>query len=180
MISDRYFDWLVSLIAGDRLTPQYSFNKLFTQLHNTAFTYINRRDADRAYDGLDLRYRFTKLHGYYESDLDNMPPVASIFEVMVALSIRCESFMDDFTYGDRTGQWFWSMVASLGLNGQYDSKYDEQYVKEALDRFLYRDYNPDGSGGLFTVRHCELDMRDLEIWRQLLLYLDTLALCDDI
>ena len=36
--------------------------------------------------------------------------------MMIALAIRCEEhIMDDPDAGDRTGQWFWSMLVSLGL-----------------------------------------------------------------
>ena len=36
-----------------------------------------------------------------------------------------------------------------------------------LDRFMDRDYAPDGKGGLFTIRDPRFDMRSMEIWYQL-------------
>ena len=99
----------------------------------------------------------------------------SVFEMMVALAQRCEAVMDDPKIGDRTGQWFWGMIASLGLNGMSDNHYDEKYVKDVINRFLDREYEPNGKGGLFTIRNCEHDLRDVEIWYQLCWYLDTIS-----
>ena len=44
--------------------------------------------------------------------------------------------MDDPDVGDRTGQWFWSMLVSLGLGGMEDRKFDRYFVDETLERFL--------------------------------------------
>ena len=88
---------------------------------------------------------------------------------MVALALRCEeTIMDDPTLGNRTGQWFWGMITSLGLGSMSDDKYDKAYVNAIISRFLSRDYEPNGKGGLFTVKNCEQDMRDIEIWHQYL------------
>lgn len=83
--------------------------------------------------------------------------------------------MDDPGIGDRTGQWFWGMITNLGLGGLNDDRYDPDYVDDVLDRFLDRDYDPDGRGGLFTIRHCDADLRDVQIWTQMLWYLDTIV-----
>ena len=85
--------------------------------------------------------------------------------------------MDDPRYGDRTAQWFWGMITNLGLSPMKDRKFDERFVDDVVDRFLDREYRPDGKGGLFHIKDCDGDLRDLEIWRQLLWYLDTIV-CD--
>ena len=82
--------------------------------------------------------------------------------------------MDNPAVGDRTAQWFWSMIVSLGLGSMTDSRFDEYYVERVIDRFLNRDYSPDGRGGLFTIPRCEEDLRDVEIWYQTTWYLDTI------
>ena len=56
-----------------------------------------------------------------------------------------------------------------------DNHYDETYVDEVITRFLDRDYQPNGKGGLFTIRHCDDDLREVEIWYQLCWYLDTIS-----
>lgn len=78
--------------------------------------------------------------------------------------------MDDPDVGDRTGQWFWSMLVSLGLGSMDDRKYSRSAVDGVLERFLNREYDPNGEGGLFTVDNGR-DMRRTEIWYQMNYYL---------
>jgi hypothetical protein len=93
--------------------------------------------------------------------------------MMVALSVRCEeTIMDDPRIGDRTGQWFWGMISSLGLGSMMDNQFDKEYVDSVIDRFLKREYEPNGKGGLFTIKRCRYDLRSVEIWYQMCWYLD--------
>ena len=175
-IDDEYFEWLVDLVCRDRFSNHFSFNKLLTQLHNTEFIYSIPLDRNRAHDGIDLRYRFAYEYGYSDEVMDEIERPCSMLEMMVALSIRCEEYiMSDPGVGDRTSQWFWEMIANLGLGAFYDDRYDEDIVEDVILRFLHRDYEPDGRGGLFRVRHYNVDMRDLEIWRQLMRYLNSIV-----
>ena len=97
----------------------------------------------------------------------------SVLEMMIALAIRCEeTIMDNPLYGDRTAQWFWRMMSNLGLGLMTDDIYDRDLVKQKIDRFLNREYDPDGKGGLFYIRGCAEDLRNVEIWAQLCWYLD--------
>ena len=93
--------------------------------------------------------------------------------MMIALAIRCEErIMSDSDAGNRTGQWFWNMLASLGLGSMSDRKFDREKAREIIDRFLNRRYEADGRGGLFTVRNSRFDLRSAEIWYQAMWYLD--------
>lgn len=83
--------------------------------------------------------------------------------------------MDDPAYGNRTSQWFWGMIVSLGLGGMTDAIFDRDYVEECLTRFLNREYERNGKGGLFTVKGTRRDMRKMEIWYQLNAYLNSIA-----
>lgn len=171
---NRYFDWMYQLVVDDRYSNQ-SYRKLFARLHDTEFTYMIPMDGNRAEDGIDLRYRFGRECSYNDamvaSYLDDRP--CSILEMMIALSIRCEEhIMDDPDIGNRTGQWFWSMIVSLGLGFMNDARFDRDYVDDILARFLDRDYARNGEGGLFTVSHNQRDMRSIEIWYQMSCYLN--------
>lgn len=172
-IKNDYFEWLIGMVHADQYSDGISFMKLLRLLHSIDFEYILIKDRNRADDGMDLRYRFGyEYHGIdcAERYLDGP---CSMLEMMVALSVRCEEdIMDDPRYGDRTGQWFWGMVVSLGLGGMTDVRFDEMAAREAIDRFLDRKYAPNGKGGLFTIRNNTMDMRKVEIWTQLLWYLD--------
>ena len=88
-----------------------------------------------------------------------------------ALALRIEEhIMDDPDIGNRTGQWFWGMLVSLGLGSMYDAKFDRYRVDRTLERLLEREYERNGEGGLFTVNNGR-DMRTTEIWYQMNYYL---------
>ena len=174
-IRDEYFNWMSYLVCGGRYSKDFSHRKLFSFLHNTAFRYSIPLDANRASDGVSLRRRFALSAGYDDIE-EYLTGPSSVLEMMIALAIKCEeSIMDDPRVGDRTGQWFWGMIANLGLNGMFDNRFDLPYVASIIDRFLDREYSPDGRGGLFTIKNCEYDLRNVEIWHQMCWYLDNIV-----
>ena len=59
-ILNEYFEWLYRLVCGDRYSNAISYKKLLVYLHRTEFTYLLSKDKNRAADGVDLRYRFSK------------------------------------------------------------------------------------------------------------------------
>ena len=177
-INADYFEWLYEGMCGDRYSKNVSYRKLLERLHNINFRYTIPNDRNRANDGKNLRYSFAVAEGCEDNPemiTEYLEGPCSVFEMMVALAQRCESVMDDPKIGDRTGQWFWGMIANLGLNGMTDNRYDEQYVNDVINRFLDREYKSNGRGGLFTIRNCEYDLRNVEIWYQLCWYLDTIT-----
>jgi hypothetical protein len=99
----------------------------------------------------------------------------SVLEMLIALAIRCEDLTDDPGLGDRTAQWFWEMITTMGLSTMHDSNYNEWLVNDVVTRFLNREYDPDGRGGLFRVRNWDRDMRTAEIWHQLMAYINSMG-----
>ena len=174
-IADKYFEWMYNLVCGERYARQISFRKLLMRLHDTEFTYLMDRDENRAKEGIFLRYRFSLIYGY-EDALEYLDGPCSVLEMILALAIHCEeNIMDDPAMGDRTRQWFWGMIVNLGLGSMMDENFDRQYVEETVERFLNRDYEPNGKGGLFFIRDCKYDLREVEIWYQLNYYLNTIT-----
>jgi hypothetical protein len=166
---------MYDMLCGNKYAPGISYRRLLSHLHSTPFIFSIPHDANRAEDGTDLRYRYSLIQGYDEvpEELDIGP--CTVLEMMLALSLRCEeTIMDDPRYGNRNRQWFWAMIANLGLNGMTDDRYDGYLVDEILERFLMRQYEPDGTGGLFRLRDCKYDLRKIEIWCQLMWYLNTI------
>ena len=168
----EYFNWIYQLVCDDTV-----HTKLLSQLFDTPFSYILEMDGNRAADGENLRYRFGREVGYRDSviasELDNCP--CSVLEMMVALAVRMEEhIMEDEELGDRTGQWFWNMIVSLGLGSMTDVRYDSDRVEDILQRFMDRRFKRDGSGSLFTIEGTRQDMRNVEIWYQMCMYLDTI------
>ena len=174
-INNAYFKWMYNLVCSNRYANEISYKRLLMELHNTEFTFTISRDENRAEDGLDLRYRFaydySEVYDYADRYIKGP---CSVLEMMIALAIRSEEFMDDPSIGNRTGQWFWSMIVNLGLGAMTDRRFDKLYVKERIERFLNRDYEPDGKGGLFRIKNCEDDLRKVEIWYQMCWYMDGL------
>lgn len=171
-VRHEYFNWLTDLVCEGRLAKGVSYDKLLSQLHHIEFRYSIPKDENRAANGVALRYRFAYEHTGIEDRLLRGP--CSVLEMMIALSARCEEIMDDTSMGDRLGQWFWGMITNLGLGGMRDERYDERLVEDVIERFLDREYDPDGRGGLFTIRGCDYDLRRVEIWTQLMWYLDSI------
>lgn len=176
-LNNRYFEWMCQLVYDEQYTRRLSYHKLLNHLHNIDFVYILPMDGNRADDGIDLRYRFGYENKYegsmIASYLDNRP--CSVLEMLIALAFRCEeNIMRDPDIGDRTGQWFWNMIVSLGLGSMNDSRYDSEYTDEVIFRFMDRKYARNGEGGLFTIEHCKYDMRSVEIWWQMNWYLGSI------
>lgn len=177
-IRDEYFDWLYELVCDGKYAKAISYRKLFEFLHETEFVYSIPRDQNRAEDGIDLRWRFvcdTYIPEYADEILEDLDSPCSVLEMMVALAITCENIMDDPAFGNRTSQWFWEMIVNLGLGGMSDSRFNRLQAEESIVRFLNREYEPDGKGGLFTIDNCDRDLRNVEIWYQLCWYLDSIT-----
>lgn len=179
IIRNEYFEWLCDIVCQKRFANTISYRKLLAHLHNVPFRWSRTLDADRADWGVDMRYRFAQSRSLDAGSFDvraYLGGPCTVLEMMVALAVRCEEdMMDDPEYGDRTSQWFWNMVVSLGLGGTTDQVYDYDRVEGVIQRFLNRDYEPNGKGGLFTLRHAPFDARKVDIWYQLCWYLDELA-----
>lgn len=169
-IREYYFEWLCDLVCKHRHSKAVSYSRLLRRLYETEFTYLILMDQNRAVNGVALRWRFYCDTGY---DTGCNDP-CSVLEMMVALALECEETMDDPNIGDRTGQWFWGMIVNLGLGSMTDYKFNRLYVDEVVQRFLDREYEPNGRGGLFTIRNCEYDLTTVEIWNQLCWYLGTI------
>lgn len=172
-IGEEFFEWIYQFVGGK------GYRKMLYELYESEFFTIDPLDDNRLVDGCELRYRFGHDANIPHSVIDKKfdRNVCSVLEMMVALSIRMEeTIMGDPDYGDRTTMWFWMMIKSLGLYDIKDNKFDYDHVQHTISRFLNRDYEPNGEGGLFTVNNTKKDMRDLEIWYQMSLFADNILL----
>lgn len=176
IIDNEYFAWLYNKACGNRYSDQISYKKLLMYLHSKVFRYSIPKDENRAADGIALRQRFANdCETIEDADLYLTDP-CSVLEMMLALALRCEeNIMDDSAYGDRTTQWFWGMIVNLGLGSMTDDKFDKKLADDIIEHFLDRDYEPNGKGGLFYIRNCDRDLRNIEIWIQLCWYLDSIT-----
>lgn len=175
IIEKHYFEWIRSLVINDKFYTSLSYTKLLNRLNEITFIPDNIYDNNRYNDGIEFRYIFGYANGYSNKEIKEKVDIrsCSMLEMMIALAYRIENqIMSDDEFGDRTGQWFWNMIVSLGLGTMSDDKYDEIKVNYILDRFMRKQYSPNGAGGLFTLNNCESDVRNEEIWTQAMWYLD--------
>lgn len=174
----EYVNWMYSLVCNEDYTKKLSYRKLLKFLHSVDFTYLIETDGNRFEDGIELRYKFGYENNYdismISKYLDCRP--CSVLEMMIALAIRLEEhIMDDPEVGNRTGQWFWNMIVNLGLGSMNDSRFNKLYVQNIIHKFLEREYQPNGKGGLFTIEDCHYNLREIEIWYQACWYLDNIT-----
>jgi hypothetical protein len=152
-----------------------SHGQLIWQLFETPFTAELEMDQNRAGDGMDLRNRYCWENSIDRDTRDMLQkekPV-SILEVMIALALRCqEEYMTQYDDSNPVEPWFGPMLESLGVADYSDRRYDPIAVDCALRAFLRRDYAPDGMGGLFYIPGTKEDMRKIEIWYQMLGWID--------
>lgn len=167
-----YFYWLIDLVGMNRK----EYYELLYFLYHRNYEWFIPLDENRAQDGFDLRLKFAESQGMdYRLVLNELPADCTVLEMMCALAKRCEDqIMTNIDYGDRTSVWFMDMIKSLGVDIYTDSNFDEEKVDYCICRFLNRDYEPDGKGGLFTVKNPPRDMRNVEIWCQLNWYLSSI------
>lgn len=169
----RYADWLISL-ALSWVGEQY--HCLIREMHRTPFVALIDLDENRMEDGKELRFRFAEDSASYtyQDIYDCMGDTrCSILELIVALIIRCEeSIMWDPEAGSQASVWFRDMLECLGLLDMTDTNFNLLYVEYVLDRFIGRNYFPDGKGGLFWLPKRNVDLRNVEIWSQMMWYLD--------
>ena len=177
LIND-YYNWICGIVCETK-AKQCNFSKLLSYLHSVQFDYIIGRDGNRAEDGMDLRYRFgyeNKINQVAIADiLDDRP--CSVLEMMVALAVRMEDhIMYDPDKGNQQSHWFWVMFDNLGLQPMTNSRFEEHRadIYDIVDRLNYREYEPDGTGGLFVTTDPTKNMLEEEIWYQMMEYLKEL------
>lgn len=164
----RYYQWLVNTVC-DKYHAKY-YSKLLKDLYEREFTWTITRDEDRAIDGMSLRREFVDEHPKLELNVPEMSDPCSILEMMVALSTRIElEYMrDPRSDVDNTGEWFWNMIMSLGLDKNDDNHYDFDLTDAVLSAFVERRYRKDGKGGIFYVENIgNKDMIEVDIWTQM-------------
>jgi hypothetical protein len=168
-LDDQYFTWLYSQVASVKQKhPHKSYWILLRQLYTKEFVWFVPNDDNRAEDGRDLRYEFFDAEGIAEVDRDHAwaDLGCSMLEVLLGLSRRLS-----FEAEGRVDDWFWHLLENIGLDKFTDSSgYDPGEVDEILERIIWRNYRPDGVGGLFPLKEPEDDQRKVELWYQLSAY----------
>lgn len=172
-LDERYLSWLYGQVANVKTRVRARTHRsLFKQMHRTIFVAIVSHDENRIADARDLRYEFLSEAEDLQGDLEWMRSPCTMLELLMILS-RCLAFEMD----DKTEPWFWHLIETLDLEHFNDHEYHlhpdqvEEAVSRILDRVIWRQYRPDGHGGLFPLRNPQNDQRKVELWYQLNAYL---------
>lgn len=169
-LDERYLSWLYGQVASVKTRQKTrSHWKLFKQLSETMFVALVAHDENRIADARDLRYEFLAEAEDEQGDPDWTRSPCSMLEVLIVLSRCLAEEMDD-----SVKPWFWHLIETLELEQFNDRHYDDharEVVAETLERVIWRNYSPDGKGGLFPLERPRQDQREVELWYQLNAYL---------
>lgn len=158
---DVYGKDILNFLGLDIWTKK-NYKSLLEHLHNREFTWIMDRDDNRADDGVKLRRTL-------EYDFGERP--CSVLEMLAGLALRAEVDIIGDPGDPRPGDFFWEMIENLALDSMTEKEFDKVKVDRIVDRWLNREFLPDGRGSVFYVRNDIRDMRKLEIWDQMNSYI---------
>ena len=167
---DDYFQWLIEKVKAHS-PRRCNYLSLLKTLFTMDFTYIIERDKNRYGDGVDLReeYAYETEYDYYFDDYEYP---CSVLEMLVALSLRCERTITGEVDNDHPERLFWLMIDNLGLGDMTDDNFDICETRNILKKWMLRKFKSNGEGGLFPLRKPFEDQRKVEIWQQLLSYVN--------
>lgn len=166
-IDSEYFNWLCAKVTHvEAAWTGNTYWNLLRELYGTEFIWVEAMDENRADDGRELRTEFLGQVGW-SADPGWIRLGCSVLEMLIAFSRRAW-----FQTGRSAEDWFWEFVDNLGLKKFTDHVPDRfSDIPNTLERFLWRTYEPDGTGGLFPLQHTTHDQRKVEIWHQFCDYL---------
>ena len=157
-IENQYFNWLCAKVVERRI-PNY--HDLLVILHRTEFVWVVSSDKNRAEDGIELRIDFMRETGSSRDYIWEKEP-CSILELLIAFAKRV-LFQTDIPLK----VWFWEFMNNLRLDDfRQVSESDRYEIEDIIYCFIWRQYQPNGRGGLFPISNTQNDQRKIEIWYQ--------------
>jgi hypothetical protein len=168
-LDELYFAWLYRQVADSETTdPMLTYWNLLRILFRKEFVWVISNDDNRAEDGKELRREFIAEERLEpEADPLWIEYGCSVLELMVGLARRLAFVADGEAH-----YWFWKMMENLGIPryGDDRKRLPEKKIQEALDRVIFRTYEPNGTGGFFPLERTHRDQRTVELWYQLAAY----------
>ena len=166
-VDERYLLWLCGLIVSDgRDLRLHRSEKMLRSLFNEPFYHSVPNDDNRASEGQGLRDKFMndkemKLDRYSYSRS------CSVLEMLIALSERMafQIFNPMEEWEPNISGCFWEIIDNLKLK-------PNQSNAAIIHRLNSREYTEDGLGGIFPLDNPREDQRAVEIWYQMMAYLN--------
>ena len=173
-LTETYFDHLRSDCFSDP-RERTSYDTCLRLLHEIPFYWTIWSDENRAGDA--LAYRQSEFLGY-QSSLESIDPewlkmwsaaAPSVLEVLLGMARRYESYFEE-----PTCYYFQEhLFKNLGLtryHGRVLSTARQDAIRDRIDEWLSRTFEPNGQGSPFPLHHPYTDMRTVEIWAQMNAY----------
>jgi hypothetical protein len=156
-----YFEWLASQVVGQE---GKTYEELLLLLHSKEFVWLVANDDNRVQDGLDLRVEYLNAGGWV-----SVKEPCTVLEALVGLSRRLAFHTDGTAVG-----WAGQLLVNLELHTMYDPLTAKRAVRanDIIENLIWRNYNPDGSGGFFPLSWPETDQTKVELWYQMAAYVD--------
>jgi len=162
----QYVRWLCGLV-GIKDSPGLNYFNVCETLNGVYYRGWLKNDKNREMDGKELRERYIRETG--DNSL-SMSTRCTFLEMMVALAIRMNDEAEDYDIS----YWFFEMLKNLRLWNMDDEHFKETDRKEIVEKCVVvrgREYEYDGSGGLFPLKDPPCDMRDVELFFQMTQYI---------
>lgn len=163
----EYLEWLLEYIDA---RDTYAYSDVCRHLHTIKYKYFVPNDDNRAADGIRLRDDFISAK-YYNLTTLNIGE-CSVLEMIAALSDRFDRIAFGQVYSLR------HLVAKELLMNLDLHHYDVNFiggreeVNNIINVFMDRKYEKNGKGGLFPLKTPKQDQRKVEIWYQMMYYID--------
>jgi hypothetical protein len=157
-----YFNWLVRVVRH----PFHDFTPLLWEMFNVEFVSLVPHDDNRIEDVFALRERYvSESHGHFRT-----AHIPSILEVMITLAERMWLVGYDPDDEITPDDWFWRLIDNLGFSeyyGEFPDAATRDDIIERLEVLVNREYDHNGSGGLFPLGYPEEDQTDVEVYYQM-------------
>jgi hypothetical protein len=175
VLTETYFSWLASeCFSIDSERREYE--GVLRELHDIPFYWTMVSDDNRVGDALEFRqYEFLR---FYEGaqDIDQMTlgqwatAAPSVLEVLLAMARRWT-----FYFEGSTAFYFGHLFRNLEMYhyvGRFLSTGTRNEIRQRVDIWLSRNFNPDGTGSPLPVgqQWDDVDFRRVDIWGQMNAY----------
>lgn len=149
-------------------------SKMLKLLHSIPFRYMIKMDRNRVANAVYYRNQWMSDHSVALDVPDNfiMDGSCSVLELLFTFALKIDREYTSEDFIDHPEIFFWEFIENLNFNRQSNSNFDEKYVRGVIDAFITRSYDADGRyGNIFIIDDPEYDLRELQLWDQMQIYL---------
>ena len=182
-INEEYLEWLLQQAGVTNDPDGTGYSMLCGIMQDKSFYPLVEMDENRWEDGMRLRLDFVEETEKYATDqdycldmLDSLLGGCTVLEVLVVMAEKMNYEMLDSSHEATVGKWMEELIGNLGLDMYTDAEVmsnENAYfeIESVIDRFVFRQYNWRGEGGLFPLRNPRDNQTEIELATQMNNYL---------